>query len=101
MVGLPAVITIWGNKFFPGLGDRYLSKTGYKSQQTAEPADPNRPHNLWTPVDADHDHGTHGAFDDRAHSRSIQLIASFNRGKLALAALSLGLAGVIGLKRSG
>jgi short-subunit dehydrogenase len=100
-VGLPTVVTIWGNKFFPGLGDRYLGKTGYKGQQTPEPEDPNRPHNLWSPVDADRDHGAHGTFDDRAHAHSAQLTANLNRGKLALAALGVALAGAVGLRRRG
>jgi len=85
-VGLPSVVTIWGNKVFAGLGDRYLARTGYQGQQTSEPEDPNRPHNLWAPVDADHDLGAHGTFDDRAHASSPQLALSFNRGKIAVAA---------------
>ena len=99
LVGLPAVITIWGNKFFPGLGDRYLAKTGYQGQQTEKPEDPNRPHNLWSPVDADRDHGAHGTFDDRASARSVQLAASLNRGKLALATVAVGTATVLGIRR--
>jgi NAD(P)-dependent dehydrogenase (short-subunit alcohol dehydrogenase family) len=99
LVGLPAVITIWGNKFFPGLGDRYLAKTGYQGQQTEMPEDPNRPHNLWSPVDADRDHGAHGTFDDRASARSVQLAASLNRGKLALATVAVGTATVLGIRR--
>lgn len=98
-VGLPSVVTIWGNKFFPGIGDRYLAKTGYQSQQTAEPEDPGRPHNLWSPVDADRDHGAHGAFDDRANPRSLQLTATLNRGKLALATLAVGTATAVGIRR--
>lgn len=49
-VGLQNVIILWGNKFFPGLGDWYLARTGYDSQQTDEPRDPDRPHNLWRPA---------------------------------------------------
>ncbi|MCA9874774.1 MAG: hypothetical protein KC441_13985, partial [Anaerolineales bacterium] len=62
---------LWGNKFFPGLGDWYLARTGYKSQQTDEPRDPERPFNLWQPVDGDF--GAHGAFDARAKERSWYL----------------------------
>src|SRR5207302_1419616 len=40
-VGLSTVIVIWGNKLFPGLGDLYLGKTGYKAQQYDGPEDPN------------------------------------------------------------
>ncbi|MDP8908567.1 MAG: short-chain dehydrogenase, partial [Chloroflexota bacterium] len=98
-VGLPSVVTIWGNKFFPGIGDRYLAKTGYQSQQTTKPEDQDRPHNLWSPVDADRDHGAHGSFDDRANARSLQLAASLNRGKLALATVAVGTTAVLGIRR--
>jgi short-subunit dehydrogenase len=63
-VGWSTIVTILGNKLFPRLGDWYLGKTGYKSQQFDGPVDPNRPHNLCEPVPGDH--GTHGEFDDRA-----------------------------------
>jgi NAD(P)-dependent dehydrogenase (short-subunit alcohol dehydrogenase family) len=90
-VGGPTAITIWGNNLFAGLGDRYLARTGYKSQQTTEPADPDRANNLWEPVDDDHDVGAHGAFDGRANDRSIQLEVNLHRRWLAAAG-----AGVIG-----
>jgi len=82
-VGLSTTIAIQGNKFFPGLGDRYLAKTGYASQQTSEPADPNRPDNLWHPVPPDH--GAHGQFDDRSRSSSIQFWLTSHRTSLLLA----------------
>src|SRR5437764_5522385 len=41
-VGGPTVAAIWGNKVAAGLLDRYLARTGYESQQTYRPADPNR-----------------------------------------------------------
>ena len=69
-VGGPTVIAIWGNKIAAGLGDRYLAWTGYDSQQTSEPADPNRPDNLWQPLPGDH--GPHGRFGDRTTHRSPQ-----------------------------
>lgn len=69
-VGYPTVVTIWGNKFLPALGDWYLGKTGYRSQQTDMPANPNRPSNLFEPVPGEHD--AHGIFDGRATDRSWQ-----------------------------
>jgi len=45
-VGWPTVKTIVGDKIVSNLLDRYLVKNGYTAQQTSEPADPNRPHNL-------------------------------------------------------
>ncbi|HKV81009.1 MAG TPA: SDR family oxidoreductase [Candidatus Sulfotelmatobacter sp.] len=76
--GWPTVEAIVGNKLAPGLLDRYLGKTGFDSQQTSEPADPNRPNNLWEPVQGDH--GAHGAFDRQAHETSWELRASLARG---------------------
>lgn len=70
-VGAQNAVLLWGNKIFPGIGDWYLARTGYKSQQTNEPRDPDRPDNLFTPVPGDH--GAHGAFDARAQDSSWQL----------------------------
>ena len=49
-VGATTAATIVANTVVPGLLDRYLGKTGFKSQQTEEPEDPNRPDNLWEPT---------------------------------------------------
>jgi len=69
-VGASTVAAIWGNKVASALGDRYLAKTGYDSQQADEPDDPDRPDNLWAPVAGDH--GADGRFGDRAAHRSPQ-----------------------------
>ncbi|MGE0130573.1 MAG: SDR family oxidoreductase [Blastocatellales bacterium] len=90
-VGMPTVEAIVGNKIAPGLLDHYLARTGYEAQQTDEPADPNRPNNLWEPVPGDH--GAHGVFDDRSSDHSWQLWADTHRGLLALA--GIGLAGAV------
>jgi NAD(P)-dependent dehydrogenase (short-subunit alcohol dehydrogenase family) len=82
-IGWSAVKAIWGNKLAPGYADRVLAMTGYEAQQTDEPEDPDRPHNLWEAVPGDH--GAHGAFDDRARSWSWQLWANTHRGLLAVA----------------
>ena len=64
-VGTPTVAAIIGQKFFPGLLDRYLGKTGYKSQQIAdEPRDPSVPNNLYEYVPGVH--SARGKFDDRS-----------------------------------
>lgn len=97
-VGGPTVAAIQGNKIFPGLLDRYLGKTGYKSQQTAQPADPDRPNNLWKPVPGDH--GAHGTFDSRAHNISPQLWLDTNRDWIALALLGI-TAGVYAIWKKG
>jgi NAD(P)-dependent dehydrogenase (short-subunit alcohol dehydrogenase family) len=73
-VGGSTVGTLVANRLVPGLLDRYLARTGYEAQQTDQPADPDRPVNLWEPVDGrgGRDVGAHGAFDDEAASRSLQ-----------------------------
>jgi NAD(P)-dependent dehydrogenase (short-subunit alcohol dehydrogenase family) len=96
-VGLSTAVVIFANKIVPGFGDWYLAKTGYDAQQTSEPVDPNRPHNLWTPVPGDH--GAHGPFDSRASSRSSELWATTHRGWLALLGAGL-LAGFAWWKRT-
>jgi NAD(P)-dependent dehydrogenase (short-subunit alcohol dehydrogenase family) len=93
-VGGSTAATLLANAVAPGLLDRYLGRTGYRSQQTDQPRDPNRPANLWTPVPGDH--GAHGRFDDRAHRRSLQLWATTHRGTVAGLA-GAGLAGLAAL----
>jgi NAD(P)-dependent dehydrogenase (short-subunit alcohol dehydrogenase family) len=96
-VGAPTVLAIAGDRIAPAIGDRYLAKTGIDSQQTDEPEDPARPHNLWTPLPGDA--GAHGRFDDRASGESLQVKAMKARGLLT--AVALVLAGVaIGASRS-
>ncbi|MFE0419009.1 SDR family oxidoreductase [Streptomyces tendae] len=91
-VGGSTVATLLGQKFAPGLLDRYLARTGYDGQQTDEPVDPSRPVNLWKPPDdtAPDDYGAHGIFDDEAHPRSVQFWISRNRRPLALATAATG-----------
>jgi hypothetical protein len=83
-VGGSTAITIAGNKFAAGLGDHYLGRTGFGSQQTKERADPGRPDNLFEPIPGDR--GAHGRFDNRAHGRSLQLFAVTRRRALLAAA---------------
>ena len=95
-VGLPTVEAIEANKVVPGLLDRYLGRTGYDSQQTNEPEDPNRPNNLWEPVPGDH--GAHGTFDERAHPRSYELWAARYRNWIAAGLCTLAGAGYFALR---
>jgi NAD(P)-dependent dehydrogenase (short-subunit alcohol dehydrogenase family) len=89
-VGGSTAATLVANAVAPGLLDRYLAKTGYSSQQTSEPRDPDQPTNLWKPADGPRgkDFGAHGEFDERATTRSWQLWASQHHG-----AVTAGLAG--------
>lgn len=85
-VGGSTLITILGDKLAPGLGDRYLARTGYESQQTAEPAEEDRQDNLFEPVQGDR--GAHGRFGRDALPRSVQLWATKHRRGLAVLALA-------------
>lgn len=87
-VGRPAVKTIWGNKLVPSFVAEYLARTGFDSQFSDLPYDPDRPDNLFDPVPGDP--GAHGKFDDRAMSRSVQLELSKNRREIG-AGIVLGL----------
>ncbi|MGH8191594.1 MAG: SDR family oxidoreductase [Rhodanobacteraceae bacterium] len=77
-VGSPTWKAEWGQKFFPGLLDRYLGRTAYEGQQTDEVDDHQRPDNLFVPVESDP--GTHGTFDEEATSDSPALWVEKNRG---------------------
>ncbi|MDQ2697106.1 MAG: SDR family oxidoreductase, partial [Pseudomonadota bacterium] len=89
-VGFPAVKTILGNKLVPWLADRVLAGQGYTGQQAQEPADPQRPDNLFAPLAGDH--GAHGRFDRQARAYSWQLWAATHRGLTAAAVLLAALA---------
>ncbi len=66
-VGAPTMLALLGQKLVPGFMDRYMAHNAWDGQMTSEPAR-ERPDNLFEPVPGDH--GTHGAFDDRAHDWS-------------------------------
>lgn len=63
------------------------------TQLTSVPDDPSRPDNLWEPVDASQDHGTHGPFGNRSHATSIQLWADLHRLPISV---GLGIAAGVG-----
>ena len=80
------ILTIVGNRIVPGYIDRRLGRDGIASQQTDEPADPDRPANLWQPVAGDH--GAHGAFDDQARASNPVVTMSLHRQALVNGALA-------------
>lgn len=84
-VGGSTLKAILGERVAPRLIDHYLAERGYEAQQTDEPEDPGRHHNLWGPVAGDH--GAHGDFDDRSRPRSLELWLSTHRGIVGAAAL--------------
>ena len=93
-IGFPTVKAIYGNELAPGFADRYLAKNAFDGQQTSQPVSPDRPNNLFEPVEGDY--GAHGIFDDRAKNFSIQnklnlesMTLIGHRGLVASAALVL------------
>jgi NAD(P)-dependent dehydrogenase (short-subunit alcohol dehydrogenase family) len=92
-VGSPTVLAIVAQKVFPGAMDRYLGRTGYKSQQIeSEPRDVNAPNNLYEYVPGVH--SARGKFDDRSKRPSAEVFLSLHRGSFALCALALAGAGM-------
>lgn len=93
-VGSSTVGTLAANALAPGLLDRYLARTGFKSQQAERSQEPDAPVNLWEPADGrdGKDFGAHGDFDDTSHERDPQLWASQHHGVLAAGAAGLAVA---------
>ncbi len=80
-VGIPTVKTVLAGKVAGGAVDHYLAATGFDAQQTdSVPESRERRDNLFEPVPGDH--GAHGAFDDRARDRSLQLWAATHRKEI-------------------
>lgn len=81
-VGASTMGTLAANAIAPGLLDRYLGRTGFKSQQTQQRHDPDAPINLWEPADGEggRDFGAHGVFDSQSHENDPQLWASHHHG---------------------
>jgi NAD(P)-dependent dehydrogenase (short-subunit alcohol dehydrogenase family)/uncharacterized membrane protein len=104
-VGLSTDEAVYADKLAPGVLDHYLGDTGFSSQQTDEPECPDRPNNLYDPVDADHDAGAHGRFDRRASASSGQLWLAVHRNPVVLglggAATAFGILTFFGLRRRG
>ena len=76
---------IIGNRVAPWYLDRRLGRTGVESQQTSEPADPDRPSNLWEPVAGDF--GARGSFGDRTRPGDVFAWASLHRPVLTAGGL--------------
>jgi short-subunit dehydrogenase len=82
-VGVPTVIAIGANKVAPALGDRYLARTGFDSQQTNEAVPANRPDNLFEPLPGDF--GAHGVFGQQARRKAATTWLADHKGIAALA----------------
>ena len=59
-------ILVAASKVMPAVGNQYAAIGAWDTQLSDQPASPDRPCNLWEPVDDPSDHGAHGIFDDRA-----------------------------------
>jgi NAD(P)-dependent dehydrogenase (short-subunit alcohol dehydrogenase family) len=80
--GGSAVLAILASKLAPSIADRYLARTGFDSQQMQNrPVEPGRPDNLFHPVPGRA--ATHGIFDRRSHTRSLQAWATTHRPLVA------------------
>jgi NAD(P)-dependent dehydrogenase (short-subunit alcohol dehydrogenase family) len=91
-VGVPTVLNILGEFVAPGLLDRYLARSGFKSQMTDQDLNPQGHDNLFEAVDEDR--GAHGPFDDQAHSVSPQYELAKHR-KIVLAGAGLATAALV------
>lgn len=67
-LGIPTMLTIIANTIMPGFLDRYLARTAFSGQQTAEIAPPARPDNLDRPITVLH--RTQGSFSDEAKTQA-------------------------------
>jgi NAD(P)-dependent dehydrogenase (short-subunit alcohol dehydrogenase family) len=100
-VGIPTVLNILGERTAPWLLDWYLGKTGFGSQQTDQPLNPQGHDNLFEPIEEDR--GAHGPFDDKAHSFSLQYTLVKHRAAVlaSVSAAALGAAGALLAGRHG
>lgn len=54
-------------RIMPGVGDHFMARSGVSGQLSDRPVDPDRPDDLFAPVDELDDHGARGVFSGRAH----------------------------------
>jgi short-subunit dehydrogenase len=94
-VGASTAMVIPGNKLLPALGDWYLARTGYESQERPGAAPREGDGNLWRAHDADKDHGARGVFLRRARTWSVQMWLETHRMTTAAAGMAV-LMGVVG-----
>jgi short-subunit dehydrogenase len=59
-------VLVAGARAVPGVGNHFAALGAWQEQLEDRPVAPDRPANLFAPVDVDTDHGPHGTFGDRA-----------------------------------
>jgi len=90
-VGAPTVVAIEGNKFLPGVADKYLAETGFDSQMTEEPVAAERPDNLFQPVPGNYE--ARGRFDSNGQKVNDRAwVSSAPSAAFVAGAVGLGLA---------
>ncbi|GAA5044001.1 short-chain dehydrogenase [Marivirga lumbricoides] len=90
-VGFSTIKTIWGNRLAPWFVDWTLSRSGISGQQTDQPENKERNHNLWDPVPGDH--GVHGGFGKK--SKNFSLTFWFDKRRHKVMALVLILVAIV------
>jgi NADP-dependent 3-hydroxy acid dehydrogenase YdfG len=88
LVGLPTLKAVWGQKFIPGLLDRYLARAGWEAQFVGE-ANTQRGDILFETLPGDP--GAHGPYVERERGADLQLILRMHP-TAALASLTAGTA---------
>ena len=86
LVGLPTLTAVWAQKFFPGLLDLYLGRTGWDPQFVDEP-NTQEDDILFDTVEGDP--GAHGPYRERERGADLQM-----RLRMRPAASAFALAGV-------
>lgn len=93
-VGESTVGLVLGTRFAGRFLDWYLAKNTWEGQLAMDKPAPSTPPNLYEPIPGDH--GSHGAFDDRARGDSIQTWALRHRRSLTAAGSALAAAALAG-----
>jgi NAD(P)-dependent dehydrogenase (short-subunit alcohol dehydrogenase family) len=96
-IGRPALKAIFGTMLLPLLGDKILASEGYSGQMNSQPAQPDRPDNLFEPVRSDP--GARGRFDASARPDVTGYDPVWLRAGIVFA-LTAGLAGMFAFGRS-
>jgi len=85
-VGGPTMQAILGTRALPGPLDHMMAKQAWDGQMTVEPAEADRPDNLFEPVPGDR--GARGRFDDRSRGSVTAASSGTVQGLFALGAIS-------------
>lgn len=71
LLGGPTVKSVWGQKFIPGLLDRYLARAAWDAQFVDDPNRQDGRDILFTPLPGDP--GAHGPYRDRERGAGLQM----------------------------